>query len=117
MATRQQVERTLRELVARLDAGGGPAGGSLARSLPARWVLALRVTDLDAEYWAELRQGRMGPVHRGTPPGEADVRIAAASDDLVALADGRLGVVPAYLGGRIRVEAGLRDLLRLRDLA
>ena len=47
---------------------------------------------------------------------KADIRLTMASDDLVALTDGRLQFGPAWATGRVRLEAGLRDLLRLRKL-
>ena len=39
-----------------------------------------------------------------------------AGDDLVALVDGRLNFALAWATGRVKLEAGLRDLLRLRSL-
>jgi hypothetical protein len=47
---------------------------------------------------------------------KADIRLTMSSDDLVALTDGRLSFGPAWASGRIKLEAGLRDLLRLRKL-
>jgi hypothetical protein len=38
------------------------------------------------------------------------------SDDLVALVSGRLSFAPAWATGRVKLEAGLRDLLRLKSL-
>lgn len=51
---------------------------------------------------------------RGTE--EAHVRIRAASDDLVALVDGEMTFVSAYLSGRIRVDAGVADMLQIRRM-
>jgi hypothetical protein len=38
------------------------------------------------------------------------------SDDLVAITEGRLAFGPAWASGRVRMEAGLRDMLRLRSM-
>ena len=55
---------------------------------------------------------------RAAAPGEppADVRLTAASPVVLELADD-LGAFPrAWLTGRVKVQAGMRDLLRLRKL-
>ena len=38
------------------------------------------------------------------------------SDDLIALTDGELDFAKAWLSGRIKVEASVRDLLKLRSM-
>jgi putative sterol carrier protein len=38
------------------------------------------------------------------------------SDDLVALTEGDLNFGSAWMSGRVKLEAGLRDVLRLRKL-
>jgi hypothetical protein len=38
------------------------------------------------------------------------------SDDLLALTDGQLSFGPAWATGRVKLEAGLRDMLRLRKI-
>ena len=48
--------------------------------------------------------------------GDAQVRLAASSDDLLALLDGRLAVPTAWATGRLKVEASVMDLLKLRSL-
>ncbi|WP_285735128.1 SCP2 sterol-binding domain-containing protein [Nocardiopsis sp. ATB16-24] len=52
------------------------------------------------------------PDHRPAP--RPQVRITVGSDDLVALAEDRLDVAKALLGRRVRVEAGVGDMLRVR---
>ena len=47
---------------------------------------------------------------------KADIRLTMTSDDLVALTDGELSFGTAWACGRVKLEAGLRDLLRLRKL-
>ena len=47
---------------------------------------------------------------------KADIRLTMTSDDLVALTDGRLHFGKAWASGRVKLEAGLRDLLRLRKI-
>ena len=47
---------------------------------------------------------------------QAQVRLAASSDDLVALVAGDLTLGAAWATGRLVVEASVLDLLRLRSL-
>jgi predicted lipid carrier protein YhbT len=114
VATREEVEQRLRELIARLDHSDDGAR-SLGRALPERRVLALRVPDLDHEFWTELDEGHLGELRDG-PTGEPDIRVTASSDELVKVIDGKASLFSAYLAGRIRIEASLSDLLRLRKL-
>jgi putative sterol carrier protein len=46
----------------------------------------------------------------------AQVRLTVNSDDLVALAADELHVAKAWATGRLKIEASLGDLLRLRKI-
>jgi SCP-2 sterol transfer family len=48
------------------------------------------------------------------PP--ADIRIIANSDEVIALADSPMNIARAWLAGRVKIEASMRDLFRLRKL-
>jgi hypothetical protein len=90
-----------------------PAAAGLDRSL------SCRLTDLDKMVRGRLAQGKVRdltvvPDDDSQPP--ADIRLTMTSDDLVALTDGRLSFGPAWASGRVKLEAGFRDLLRLRKL-
>lgn len=117
MATRREVERKLRELIARLDAADTRVRGSLAESLPDRRIVEVVVQDLGASYWTEMAGGRMGKLHHGVPPAEAGIRIHVSSDHLVELVNGEKSLFSSYIGGQVRIEASFTDLLRLRRLA
>ncbi len=115
MASRTEVEQKLNELKERLDASDEGAR-ALGDSLSEPRVLSLHVIDLGADFWTELREGRMGEIHEGTAE-DAHIRIRAESDDLIQMVDGSAGgLFSAYLGGRLRVDASVSDLLRLRKL-
>ena len=66
MATKREVEGKLRELMGRL-AAAEQVHGTLSEGLPDGKVLAVRVTDLDAEYWTVMDRGTMGGLHPGSP--------------------------------------------------
>jgi hypothetical protein len=117
VATRREVERKLRELIARLDAADKRVRGSLAESLPDRRVIEVVVPDLGASYWTEMAGGLMGKLRHGPPPTEAGIRIHVSSDHLVELVDGEKSLFSSYVGGQVRIEASFSDLLRLRKLA
>ena len=114
MASRTEVEKKLSELIARLE-GSDQGARSLAETLPEARTLTVHVTDLDARYWTELRDGRMSELREGTPE-RSDITVRAPSDVLVELIDGEGSLFSAYLSGRIRIDASMSDLLRLRKL-
>ncbi|MGY1988230.1 sterol-binding protein [Blastococcus sp. SYSU DS0541] len=95
------------------DLAANPAAAGLDRSL------SCRLTDLDQVVLGRLSSGSVRDLH-AVPDGpavpKADIRLTMSSEDLVALTDGRLSFGPAWAGGRVKLEAGLRDLLRLRKL-
>jgi hypothetical protein len=76
-----------------------------------------RVTDLDITFITQFSAEGAGPV-RETGPDDppANIRVAAASNVVLELA-GDVGAFPrAWLTGRVKVHASMRDLLRLRKL-
>ncbi len=111
MATMEQCLTALKGILG--DLAANPAADGLDRSL------SCRLTDLDEVVLGRLSSGAVRNLHV-QPPGpaapKADIRLTMTSDDLVALTDGRLSFGPAWATGRVKLEAGLRDLLRLRKL-
>lgn len=81
-------------------------------------TLACRVPDLDVVFLAKLGdEGLEGLRHeQGTSTAGAQVRLAAQSDDLLALIAGQLSPPTAWATGRLKVEASVLDLLKLRTL-
>lgn len=113
MATREKVDRTLRQLVGRLD---GAEINDAKLPSDTRTILCI-ITDLDLVYRAEYTKGRIRKLRTVKTDGDgADVRISVVSDELVALSEGRSSLPMALLFGRIRVDANARDLLLLRQL-
>ncbi|MGI8681675.1 MAG: hypothetical protein ACR2JO_06025 [Mycobacteriales bacterium] len=113
MATQQDCEAALRRLAGSL-AGAGPeaSGKVLNRSV------SCTVPDLGITFTGELRDGTltdMAAAPAGTAP-RAQIRLTVGSDDLVSLTDGRLGFGSAWTQGRLKVDASMLDLLRLRRL-
>ncbi|MFJ9033837.1 sterol-binding protein [Streptomyces sp. NPDC102274] len=80
--------------------------------------LSCHITDLDVTFTGRLVDGRIVVTDtvEGPPPEKAEIRLVMTGDDLVALVDGELNFARAWGSGRVRLEAGFRDLLRLRSL-
>jgi predicted lipid carrier protein YhbT len=111
VATKAQVERTLAELIKRLD-----STDVSDRSLPEDRSLVCYIRDLELYYSGTFSAGRISKLVGQTKQKRGDVLITVGSDDLVALADGRLSPVYAFLSGKLRVDAGARDLMLIRQL-
>jgi hypothetical protein len=95
------------------DLAANPAAAGLDRSL------SCRLTDLRQVVRGRLSRGAVHDLHvvaEDASHPKADIRLTMASDDLIALTDGQLAFGSAWASGRIKFEAGLRDLLRLRSL-
>lgn len=80
--------------------------------------VSCHITDLDVTFVGRMTDGRIrvDDTVQGPPPERAQIRLAMAGDDLVALVGGELHFARAWGSGRVKLEAGLRDLLRLRKL-
>ena len=80
-------------------------------------VISVKVSDLGITFETHLGPDGASPVTVANgSDGPAQVRFTAKSDDLVALADDPGSIGRAWLTGRLKVEASIFDLLRLRKL-
>lgn len=80
--------------------------------------ISCRITDLDVTFYGRVHRDGLDSF-TDMPPGggrPAEVRIRISSDDLLSMVDGDLDMARALLGGRVKIEASLGDLLRLRRL-
>ncbi|MFE2875008.1 SCP2 sterol-binding domain-containing protein [Streptomyces roseus] len=114
MATIDECRAALDRLSGNLaQADGGVRGAAaLDRSL------SCHITDLDQTFTGRLEDGRIrvDAVSPGPPATKAQIRLAMTGDDLVAMVAGDLKFAKAWASGRVRLEAGFRDLLRLKSL-
>lgn len=114
MATLDQCRAALDRLAQNLSAANGDVrdAAALDRSL------SCHITDLDTTFVGRLTDGSIRNVTSvpGSPSERAQIRLTMTGDDLVALVDGELNFAKAWGSGRVKLEAGLRDLLRLRTL-
>lgn len=116
MATMEECRSALKKLSENLaqadDDSSARGAAALDRSL------SCHIRDLDITFVGRLQDGRIEVTDTldGPPREKAQIRLAMAGDDLVALVDGRLNFAKAWASGRVSLEAGFRDLLRLRTL-
>jgi hypothetical protein len=77
--------------------------------------LGCRVRDLDVDFRGRFADGLLTDIEQGGDP-RAQIRLTIASDDLVKLVDGQLKLASAWATGRMRVDASVRDMMRLKSL-
>ena len=115
MASVQDCERALLSLVDRLAAVDAGTRTRYAVDRTVSW----RVTDLDVVFAVRFVDGAMGDLRCSASTSQredAQVRLTGHSDDLVALVSGALSPPVAWATGRLKVEASVLDLLKLRAL-
>ncbi|MBT8228583.1 MAG: sterol-binding protein [Dactylosporangium sp.] len=111
MATIDECRDALRQLTAALAGNGATARQRLSMDR----TLACRVPDLDVAFHGRLLDGQIVDITDGDNP-TAKICLTASSDDLVALVNGTLNAASAWASGRIKIEAGVLDLIKLRKL-
>lgn len=96
----------------------GGAEGDVRAATAMERTVSCRITDLDVTFTGRMTGGRIevDDVRPGPPAEKAQLRLTMAGDDLVALVAGELNFAQAWAAGRVKLEAGFRDLLSLRKL-
>ncbi|MCF3184050.1 SCP2 sterol-binding domain-containing protein [Streptomyces polychromogenes] len=114
MATIQECRAALDRLSDNLAGADGGVRGAAALDRS----LSCHITDLDVTFAGRLEGGRIrvDALTPGPPRAKAEIRLSMSGDDLLALVDGELKFAKAWASGRVRLEAGFRDLLRLKSL-
>ena len=77
--------------------------------------LSCHVPDLDVTFSGQLRDGHIHDITTDPAP-RAQIRLTVNSDDLLELVAGNLNFASAWAKGRVKIEASMRDLLKLRSL-
>ncbi|WP_405630602.1 SCP2 sterol-binding domain-containing protein [Streptomyces sp. NBC_00016] len=114
MATIEECHAALEKLSDNMRSAEGDArtAAALDRSV------SCRITDLDVTFVGRMTDGRIvvQDTLQGPPVEKAEIRLTMTGDDLVALVAGELNFAKAWASGRVKLEAGLRDLFQLRKL-
>ena len=111
MASLAECRRALHDLVDRL----AEVDPDLRRKHSVDRTLSCYIPDLDVIFWGTLTEEGLQDVTEDPRP-EAQVRLTVDSDDLLALCRGDLAFASAWARGRVRIDASVLDLLRLRTL-
>ena len=112
MANKDEVTRALERLMARLDGNDG----AVRSAIPGRKVFRCHVPDLDASWFSVIEDGHVSPPVESPVPDNVDVSLEVDSDDLIDLVEERASFISSFLSGKVRVQASITDLLRLRTL-
>jgi putative sterol carrier protein len=111
MATLEECRDALKRFAANLAERAARSGNKLDFDR----TIACRVTDLDVAFHGRLADGQIIDLTDGDDP-KAKLRLTATADDLIALVDGNLPVASAWASGRLKIDASVLDLLKLRKL-
>ena len=109
MATVAEVESVLDQMLSRL----GQVDSGTRAMLPSRRVIEAACPDLGLVRHAEWRDGDLVLLEE-PPRRRADIRVSIHSDDLMAISEGRMSFSRAFTANRVRIDASMTDLLRLR---
>jgi alkyl sulfatase BDS1-like metallo-beta-lactamase superfamily hydrolase len=110
VATVEQCEEAMHRLAERL-----------AQNDPSRQnqgfdrTMSCTLSDLDVTFTGRLKDGQLLDIRQASKR-DAQVRLTMSSDDLIALVDGKLKMASAWATKRVKVEAGVRDLMKLRSI-
>jgi hypothetical protein len=111
VATVEECEAAMHKLAERLKS---PDGAETRDKMIDRSI-SCHLRDLDVTFGGRLRGGEIVDIHR-TPEPDGQLKLTTTSDDLVALVDGKLNFAKAWASGRLKIEASVFDLLKLRSL-
>jgi putative sterol carrier protein len=112
VASRDECRDTVHELVAKLQ---DVDQDKRKKHLPER-TLELTLLDLDMSFCGTLQDGELINIQECEPEEKPNIRLTMDSDVLIDMHEGRLKFAHAWASGRLHLDAGVRDLLRLRSL-
>lgn len=107
MATLQECREALTELTQDIAESG--------RDLDFDRSLSATITDLDVILTGKLQDGSFQGIEQTEDPA-ADIKLTLTSDDLVAMCSGELNALKAMATGKLKIQASMGDLMKLRKL-
>ena len=79
--------------------------------------MSCHVTDLGVTFVTRFTDSGAEPVIEAKPDDPpADIRLTANSDEVVSLAESPMNIARAWVAGRVKFDASMMDLFRLRKL-
>jgi SCP-2 sterol transfer family protein len=112
MATEEECRAALDRIVERL----GEVEPEQFKEHVVDRTISCRVSDLGLIFRSRIHEGGLDLFTPGDDWSSGQVRITVNSDDLVALSKDELNAARAWATGRLKIEANIFDLFRLRRL-
>lgn len=79
-------------------------------------TMSVTIPDLGITYATRLGSGDDPVREVGPDEPPAEIRLTANSDEVVSLAESPMNIARAWVAGRVKIEASVKDLFRLRRL-
>jgi hypothetical protein len=79
-------------------------------------TMSVTVSDLGVTFVTRLGKGDDPVRVAGPDEPKADMRLTATSDLVMSLSQQPMNVARAWVTGKVKIEAGMKDLMRLRRL-
>lgn len=111
MATKQECEAAFSQLADKL----GQVDEKTRKKVVLDRSVSATITDLDTAFQGRLRDGGLHDIEE-VAKANAQVKLTMSSDTLIALIDGSLGFGSAWATGKLKIDASVLDLLKLRSL-
>lgn len=111
MASVEECLAALTDLARRLAA----VDGDTRRKHSVDRTVSCTVPDLDTTFFGRLGDNGIEDLTQGSDEA-AQIKLTVSSDDLVALTQGELNLAGAWASGRVKIDASMMDLLKLRNL-
>lgn len=111
MATKQECEAAFSDLARKL----GQVDPDTRKKVVLDRSVSARITDLDTTFQGALRDGGLHDI-REVETTKAQIKLTMASDTLLALTDGTLGFGSAWMTGKLKIDASVMDLLKLKSM-
>jgi hypothetical protein len=111
VATIEQCTKALEGILG--DLASSPAAKGMDRTL------SCRLTDLGQVVRGRLAESEIKDIEVLAEDAEvepANIRLTMSSDDLLAMTDGDLEFAKAWASGRVKLEASLKDMFKLRSM-
>jgi hypothetical protein len=112
MASAQECQQALQKLASRLTEMS-PAD---RENYFGNRSISVTIPDMGVTYVTHLGTAD-APVREAAPDEPpADIRLTANSDEVVSLAESPMNIGRSWVAGRVKIEASVKDLFRLRRL-
>ena len=112
MATAEECRAALQQLAGRL-AELNPAD---RKEYFGDRTVSVTVSDLGVTFATKLGTGDDPVREVGPDEPPADIRLTANSDEVISLAASPMNLAHSWVSGRVKIDASMKDLFRLRRL-